>query len=214
MTKTSLPVVRIKDAWLLRENVSVPLNELWGKGEALRSDEEYLDIVNAYVKAWQPIETEILQGLSDILGLKFSQNIIDVYIAPWFHAFSDPMVIGVIFKPDVFIDTLTHELVHRLLTDNTTIPYHTNILEPEWKKLFGKNHSFTTLVHIPVHAVHKAIYLDVLKQPKRLRRDIKANSDHSATDYVAAWDYVEKHGYMEIIEKLKKSYTQLAKEQK
>ena len=34
-----------------------------------------------------------------LLDLEFRQNIIDVNIAPWFYAFSDPMVIGVTLNP-------------------------------------------------------------------------------------------------------------------
>jgi len=210
--KNSLPEIRIKDAWLLRAAASVPLNELWGDGGSLRTDEEYAAITEAYQKAWKPFEQKILRAITDMLGLSFRQNTIDVYIAPWFNAFSDPMVIGVVQKPDVFVDTLTHELIHRLLTDNTAVP-HELFLLPVWEELFGKNHSFNTLAHIPVHAVHKAIYLDVLNKPKHLERDVTRCKDKKATDYIAAWDYVDKHGYLEIIEKLKASYKKLQAEQ-
>lgn len=207
-----LPEVRIKDAWLLRENASVHLHELWGGDEELVDDKWIANRVDEYRNAWRPVEKKILISMSDILQLKFRQNIIDVYIAPWFKAFSDPMVIGVMQDPDLFVDTLTHELLHRLLTDNTTISHKTPLLA-EWQKLFGKNHTFGTVVHIPVHAVHKAIYLEVLKDTKRFERDIENNKKYEATDYIAAWDYVDNHDYKEIIMKLRNSYEQLAKEQ-
>ena len=203
-----LPEVRIKDAWLVRENVSTHLHELWGKGKELADDEWMEKRVKDYQKAWRPYRQKILQGMTETIGLYFRQGIIDVYIAPWFNAFSDPMIIGVMREPDEFIDTLTHELIHRLLTDNTTIPHETKLLS-EWQNLFGKNHSFSTLVHIPVHAIHKSIYLDVLDAPNRLKRDINGNKKFNATDYVKAWDYVEKHEYKKIIDKLKDSYLTL-----
>lgn len=206
-----LPVIRIKDAWLLRENASKHLHELWGKDKNLADDEWMEKRVAEYQKAWKPVEQKILMGMTERLELSFRQNIIDVNIAPWFNAFSDPMVIGVMQEPDLFVDTLTHELLHRLLTDNTTVPYETQLLA-EWQKLFGRNHTFGTVVHIPVHAVHKAIYLEVLKDPKRLERDIANNKKYEATDYIEAWDYVEKHDYKNIIEKLNKSYRNLRKE--
>lgn len=205
---TELPEIRIKDAWLLRENASKHLHELWGKDKKLADDKWMEWKVGEYKKAWQPYEEKILRGMTETLGLSFRQNVIDVNIAPWFHAFSDPMVIGVMLEPDVFVDMLTHELLHRLLTDNTTIPHEFD-LRPEWEKLFGKQHSFRLLVHIPVHAVHKAIYLDVLKAPERLERDIANNKKFESADYVGAWNYVEKHGYEEIIKKLRKSYISL-----
>lgn len=204
-----LPAIRIKNAWLLRENASKHLHELWGEGKTL-ADNDWMEWkVSEYKKAWQPYEEKILFGMTETLGFSFRQNIIDVYIAPWFHAFSDPLVIGVTKEPDVFVDILTHELLHRLLTDNTSIPYETDLLA-EWRKLFGEEHDFKTLVHIPVHAIHKAIYLDALKEPKRLERDVTNNKKHEAKAYITAWEYVEERGYKEIIKQLKESYGKLA----
>jgi len=203
---TKNPEIRIVDAWLLRNAASTHLHELWAKpGDKLADDEEMRKVVGKYRKAWRPYETKILTGMCQITGLQFEQNIIDVYIAPWFRAFSDPLVIGVNLPPDLFIDTLTHELLHRLLITNTSLPFDTDYFKI-WQKLFGKGHSFSTLVHIPVHAIHKAIYLDVLNEPARLKRDIANNKQHSAVDYIAAWDYVEEHGYKDIIAQLEGSY--------
>lgn len=202
---SNLPSIRIKDAWLLRENASVHLNELWGDGEPLRSDEEYEEIVRKYIKAWKPYEQKILHGMCELLDLEFKQNVIDVYIAPWFFAFSDPLVIGVTSKPDRFIDILTHELLHRLLTDNTVVNSKSPLAD-EWKRLFGKQPSFTALVHIPVHAVQKAIILDILREPKRLKRDIEHHQNGNHKPYIDSWNYVESHDYRRIIEDLKHSY--------
>ncbi len=210
MRKEQLPVIRIKDAWLLRENVSRHLHELWGKGKTLADDDWMEKRVADYQKAWKPFEKKILTAMTDLLDLSFRQNIIDVYIAPWFNAFSDPMVIGVMREPDEFVDLLTHELIHRILTDNTTLPHETMLLD-KWQKLFGKEHSFGTVVHIPVHAVHKAIYLVVLNAPERLARDVAGNEKYRATDYINAWNYVDKNDYRKIINQLKKSYQELNK---
>ena len=208
--KTSLPIIRIKDGWLLRSQVSKHLHELWGRNSKLANDKDMQRIVGKYQAAWQPLEQKIMTGMTETVGLSFAQNIIDVYIAPWFRAFSDPMIIGVIYSPDEFIDHLTHELLHRLLTDNTTLPYQTQMLT-EWQKLFNlHNHNFGLIVHIPVHAIHKAIYLDILKAPDRLKRNVVNCNKYNATDYIKAWDYVEQHGYKQIIEQLKESYKELA----
>ena len=93
MTTKNLPTIRIKNAWLLRENASVYLHELWGKDEKL-VDYDWIDKrVEEYQAAWKPYQKKVLAGMCDIMGLKFRQNIIDVYIAPWFRAFSDPLVL-------------------------------------------------------------------------------------------------------------------------
>ncbi|SRR6266568_1592719 len=206
--KTDLPQIRIQDAWLLRQEASNHLHELWAKDRPLTTDERMREIVASYNTAWQPFEHKILHGMCDILDLSFRQNIIDVYIAPWFSAFSSPMVIGVRIEPDKFVDVLTHELLHRLLTDNTTVPYDSQLVGP-WRKLFGDEHSWKTLVHIPVHAVHKAIYLDILQAPERLERDIATSKQREAIPYIKAWEYVNSRDYKEIIEELKHMYTAL-----
>jgi hypothetical protein len=74
----------------------------------------------------------------------------------------------------------------------------------EWKKLFGRQHSWGAVVHIPVHAMLQAIFDDVLGEPSRTQRDKKMCKKWP--DYNAAWEYVEEVGYKEIIEKLKESY--------
>lgn len=208
---TNLPIIRINNAWLLRKNASEYIRQVQ-KGKPLGDDDHYKAIADEFRMAWKPYEAKILQSMNTVTGLTYRQNIIDVYIAPWFHAFSDPLVIGVIYEPDVFIDILTHELIHRLLYDNTTLDYRVS-LNSEWAELFGDIIHKTTLIHIPVHAIHKAIYLDGLKEPKRLRRDIEnCKEGPQATEYAEAWEYVEKHGYKQIISKLKTSYSRLSED--
>ena len=205
-----LPEIRIRFGGLLTENASEPMNELYGKGEELMSRDDYIKIVDSYCAAWESYEEKILRGMCEITGLTFRQNIIDVYIAPWFWAFSDPMVVGVTYKPDKFVDVLTHELLHRLLTDNNESPYDTE-WGARWKKLFGQEHGFgrgnSVLVHIPVHALLQAIFDDVLNEPERTIRD-KMHSEKSES-YDRAWKYVKKYGYKNIVKKLRDDYEQL-----
>jgi hypothetical protein len=201
----TLPEIRIQYGQLLAENASQHLNKLWGNGRKMTTDMEMEKIVQSYKKAWKPYEQKVLTGITSLTGLQFRQNSIDVYIAPWFNAFSSPLVIGITHEPDQFIDTLTHELIHRLLTDNTAVPYDA-LLADNWKKLYGTEHNFGTLIHIPVHAILEAVYMDVLDEPKRVLRD-KQNSKEFTRDYADAWAYVETHGYKEIIDKLRKDYS-------
>lgn len=204
------PEIRIRYGWLLSDNVSKPLNELWGDGTPLRTFEEYEDIAENYKKAWKPYEKKIINGMCDAFGLTFRQSIIDVYIAPWMGAYSDPMVIGVHYKPDHFIEIFTHELLHRLLTDNNESSYDTHYIKL-WRRLFGDKHSKNTLVHIPVHAGLQAIFDNVLDEPKRTKHDKKQCEQWE--HYDAAWKYVDKVGYKKIIDQLRESYKNLSEEQ-
>lgn len=209
MKTLDLPKIRIKDAWLLRMNASAHIHKLYAKKDEPLADDEWMARkVKSYQKAWKPFEEKILTSICDVLDLRFNQNIINVYIAPWFFAFSEPLVIGVTRGSDEFIDTLTHELIHRLLTDSNKTPEDLTRISDEWKNLFGKNHSFNTLVHIPVHAVHKYIYLDVLKDPSRLKRDYEKDRN-GPDDYIKSWDYVNRIGYRKIIKQLRENYDSL-----
>ena len=68
MKKTQLPEIRIIDAWLLRQNASKHLHELWGKGTDLADDESIEKIVNGDRDAWKPFEQKILTGMTEILS--------------------------------------------------------------------------------------------------------------------------------------------------
>jgi hypothetical protein len=197
-----IPDIRIKYAWLLANGASVVMNEKWGDGTPLRSNDEYVAIVEKYRQWWAPHNDKVLHGVCDIFDLEFRQNIIDVNVAPWFNAISDPMVIGPAFKSeDDLVNTLTHELLHRLLTDNTSTDYEHDFVT-DWKNMFGDEHTKTTLVHIPVHAGMKKLYLDVIHRPDLLALDIE--DMRSNPDYAKAWGYIEAHDYNDIINRLRR----------
>jgi hypothetical protein len=137
--------------------------------------------------------------------------VIDVYTADYFIPISQPLVIHFRNEPDKFIDTLTHELTHVLLTDNQHYQIATSEfdLRSAWENLFGE-HDFSTLVHIPVHAVMKYIYLDVLDQPYRLDRDLEfAQSLNRTTAYKDSWQYVNENDYIEILSQVKQIFREI-----
>lgn len=195
---SNYPTIRFSHAWLLATTASEVMNEKWGDGTPLQSYEFYNDVAKKYEAWWRPHNDVILQGLYEITGLEFSQNIIDVHVAPWFYAISSPMVIGVIFKTqDELINVVTHELIHRLLTDNTTVDYNFDFVS-YWKQQFGEEHSHKTITHIPVHAIMQKLYTGVLKRPDLIELDKKNVANNP--DYSAAWEYVEQKGSDVIIE--------------
>ena len=168
-----LPEVRFKYGWLIADAASVTLNEKWGDGTPLKSVEEYEAIARQYQEWWLPVGDTILRAMMDTLQLEFRQNTLDVYVVPWFYAISDPLIVGPTFKSqDEVINLLTHELVHRLVTDNTKAEYGENMIE-DWRTLFG-DLAFNTLTHVPVYAVIKKIYLEVLERPDLLQQEAQS----------------------------------------
>lgn len=201
-----MPEIRIYFSWLLYE-VSKKLDEVYD-GE-LPSSEKCEEWTESYKEEWEKYEGKILPALTKATGLNFHMPVIDVSLAPFFIPQSEPLIIHFRSYPDEFVDVLTHELIHVLLTDNQV--YSTkkdpsdHRLFNAWQKLFGKEHDFHVLVHIPVHALHQYIMIDVLNEPKRLERErafVKKNMD----SYTKSWDYVDKYGYKKIIAQLKQSY--------
>jgi hypothetical protein len=141
-----------------------------------------------------------LRGICEIFNLEFRQNIIDINVAPWFSPISDPMVIGPAFKSqDQLVNTLVHELLHRLITDNTSTNYEHDFIK-DWRELFGEEHSKKALIHIPIHAGMKKLYLDVIDRPDLLELDINTVEKYPA--YAKAWEYVNENDYNDIVAKL------------
>lgn len=193
------PEIRIKYAWLLTQNTWQPMMDYYDKGGVLRTDDEYEAYVKQYQEWWRPYEKQILEAMCETLGLEFKQNVIDVHVAPFFYAFSDPLVLGVQFDTqEKLVVNLTHELTHRLLMDNTTHDDEKTI--DEWTDLFGE-HERVTLVHIPVHAVLHKVFIDVVKRPDMLDAEVRTSKA-----YADSWAYVEKHGYEKIVTQLHAQY--------
>lgn len=200
----TLPEIRIKNSWLFVEALDPwmrPVFEKDGYPEIL--DAEFLDgKVKEFTEAWRQYEQKILGGMCEALDLEFRQNIIDMYVAPFQQSFSEPMVIASRTPADRAASVIAHEVLHRLLTDNTKVQPD-DLLANDWWDMFGKEHSFVTVVHIPVHALLKHLFLDILNEPELLKRDI---DEQESNDYRLAWQYVQENDYKAIIQKLQNSY--------
>ncbi len=208
------PEIRINFADLLYWGESQALNKAYsGAGEKIISESEAIKKTEAYRQAWRLHEDKILSAMQEILGLQFYRRVIDVNLAPGFVSKSEPLIINFRHSPDQFVDVLTHELFHVLLTDNTKISTRTQKTDliSVWENLFGSNHSLMTLVHIPVHAGCKYIFTDILNEPERAQMDIddiKTWAKHGK-DYLESWDYVNTHDYKKILSDLEATYDNL-----
>lgn len=158
--------------------------------------EEVVKRIEDYKKEWSKYETKILKGICRVLNLSFKRNVIDVYIVSGNpRQLSAPIIIKSGFNPDEFVDSLTHELIHKLFEDNGgKIPM--SIFDEMFP---GETSSVKS--HAVVHSVLKYIYLDILKDERRLERNIENSKKHSTNDYLRAWEIAEKEGYIEIIKK-------------
>jgi hypothetical protein len=203
-SKPNFPKIRITFGNLLYETASKDGYQVRKKDNpelVFPEIDEVKKRVSDYQAAWQEKEEIILKGLTDILELDFFQNAIDVYIAPFMQPISEPLILHTLREPDSFIDALSHELLHRLFTDNTqNIPYGEII-----KKMYPEE-VMMVRNHVVIFAVLKYLFLDVLKEPHRLERKVRFHQ--KSPPYKRAWEIVESQDYREIINSFKSHYTQ------
>jgi hypothetical protein len=209
----TIPQIRIQSSALLYNSISEQERRSWANktGQPLLTFEEIEMYARELSQAWHEYEAVILEGMLGLYGVEFKKNIIDIYVNPWNNSISNPLIINPRRSPTIQIDTITHELLHVLFTDNTSFSIHEEDngvrLTDEWRELFGDEHAWKSLVHIPVHAGLKSIFLDTLNEPVRLARDL-SRCQHNQI-YKDAWDYVESHNYSNINMQLKTLYQSL-----
>lgn len=153
--------------------------------------------IAAYRRSWKAHESTILAGICHATGVGFEENVIRVHVvgrAP--RSVSYPLVTYATNSPSEFVDVLTHELIHHIITENTK---RVNFFPAVAPLTRGK--SMAVKVHVLVHAIHQHIYLDVLKDPSRLRRNLEWS--RKDPPYRAAWAIVEKYGYRLILRRLR-----------
>ncbi|MEK7148388.1 MAG: hypothetical protein AAB770_00555 [Patescibacteria group bacterium] len=171
-----------------------------GWGDWVPMSREKLDEnIKLFRKEWKRDEEKILRGICNILRLDFYRNVIPVYIVSGNpRQLSEPLVIkGDYSNPARFVDTLIHELIHVILTDNgEKVPISIE------EKMFP-NESHVTQVHVIVYAVLRYIYLEVLNDKERFEKYI---STTKSKDYIRALKIVEERGHRELIEQFIKMY--------
>lgn len=118
-------------------------------------------------------EDLILPAITDCAGLDFKVNLLKVYIVSGNpRSLSDPIIIKSGYKPEEFVENLTHELIHQIFDLNQTTM---EIYEEE----YTKDEPMGVKQHVIVHAILKYIYLDILNEKHRLERDIENSKKKS-----------------------------------
>ncbi|MEX2054001.1 MAG: hypothetical protein WD883_00435 [Candidatus Colwellbacteria bacterium] len=195
-----MPNIRIKRGYLLEPIFTSLIRSRQGKDWNPLRGAQLSEKITQFQLAWAKEGDSIMEAICSFLGLDFAQKEIDVYIVPGISALSDPLIVGSNIKVGLFTDMLTHELIHRLLTENTRELPVGNI----WREMFPDVDDRKVLNHILVHAVHKHIYLDVLEDKVRYEEDVERATRKEA--YKKSWAMVNELGYTTLIENFKKHY--------
>lgn len=200
MTEMNLPKIRIKYNRFLDPifKAYIKSNPKW-KDWVEPTEAEVKERVKRYKEEWAKYEKKILEGICGLLDMNFSQNIIDIHIVSGNdRQFSNPVVIKSGFEPDEFIRCLTHELIHRLFSDNEQKIDGWDFLTTNFP-----NENKLTQNHILTHAILKFVYLDILENKEMFNKNTEVSSKASFSEYKRAWDIVEEKGYKELIKNFK-----------
>lgn len=165
-----------------------------------RPAQEKFDAFFECIKSdWEKHGTEILEEISKITKLMWHEKDTTCYVTWGINPYSDPLTLNLTSNFHV----LTHELIHRILSQRKNNPdqFHQN-----WESLFGKEGKYkdeTQLcrVHIGVHAIHTAIYKKLFSDTE-LQANIKFSEPYE--DYRRSWKIVARDGYENIIAELTK----------
>jgi len=146
---------------------------------------------------WRKIEKKILKELEFVTGLKWQESHIYIYTISGVGWFSAPLTMSITEDTDVILDMLIHELIHRILSENE----NWKIIKKRWFKLTGeyKKENLNARIHVPIHAIHKHIFLKLFNQ-KKLELEIKRVKNDK--DYARAWEIVQSGDYKKIIQSL------------
>ena len=168
------------------------------KEKKLLERKEVYRFIKKFEKIWDKKEKKTLSELSRITGLKWKEKTVNCYVVSYSIPFSDPMTVPVYRGIDQFIDTLVHEMIHQLFIQGDNMER----ARKSWNYFFKKyeNESFKVKTHIPLHALHKHIYLKYFDK-KRLDNDY--NRIRRLPDYKRSWDIVNEECYDKIIKKFK-----------
>lgn len=185
------PLIRIKYGKLIdpffKEYVAVKY-----PGYVFPSHEAVLGKIVLFKDAWAVYEEKFFAFLQKETGLTFKRNIIDCYIVSATpRDMSAPLIIRSRWSGEEFVNTLMHELIHVLFSDNATK-----------KVVLDKEVSPRTTNHVMVFALLKKFYLDILQDEEKFEKYSVVFNPEINKEYVEAWEIVNSVGYDAIIENI------------
>lgn len=186
-----MPKLILRRSWLYDQALARK------RGYKMPSD-RVLDVcVQKLGKEWVRYGEKVLKEISRITKLDWQEKEIVCYVTAGVIPYSDPLTLNL--RSD--IDTLTHELIHRILSE----PENWKRIKSNWIRLMKKyrNETQKTKTHIIVHAIHATI-LKKLFGEKRLEKAKKTVRD---SKYIRSWTIVDADGYGNIVKELTKGLT-------
>ncbi len=184
----NMPKLIFRRSWLYDQALARERGYKMPSGKSLGAHVRKLE------QEWLKNGGNVLKEIARVTKLNWREKEIVCYITAGVIPYSDPLTLNL--RSD--IDTLTHELIHRILSE----PENWKRIKTNWMRLMKKyrNEAQKTKTHIVVHAIHAAI-LKKLFGEQRLKREKKAVHD---SKYIRSWAIVDADGYGNIVKELTK----------
>lgn len=165
------------------------------RGISYPKSDEVLKYIKKVNKTWKRDGKKILKAISNLTKLKWNKSVIICYVIGMGRCFSDPLTIKMFEDINDFRDTLIHELIHQMQTQNKLTKWFNYIYKKYEKE------SILTKNHILLDAFLSKIIIKLYNQ-SRLDNIIKKDSE--SLDYKRAWEIVEKETSNKILNKFYK----------
>lgn len=144
-------------------------------------------------KDWKVHEALLLKEISKVTKLKWNEKEIVIYFSYGIFPYSDPLTIN----PRSDIHVITHELIHRILSEDENWLK----IKKRWGKFMSKykKEDKACKVHIIIHAVHMEI-MSKLFDDKVIKKEILSTAHN--LPYARSWEIVQQDGYKNIVKEL------------
>lgn len=178
------------------------------KSQNDRNFENGFKVAVNFQKYWDKNSKRILSVMSEVSKLKWRYDKVWCYLSFFTpFSFSMPLTVKIHKNREQMLTTLVHELSHNLLIQNRDRCF----MATEGKKLYKKYESetFTTRVHITVHAIvkltlEKAFGKGAEKYLKYERMWEISKTSRLASEYKRAREIMEKEGPENVLRQVMK----------
>lgn len=181
-----MPKLSFHRSWLYEQALAKP------EGYNMPSDKILDTHVKKMQREWLKHGDIILKEIAHASKLKWHEKEIICYVTAGVIPYSDPLTINLLSD----IHTITHELIHRIISE----PENWRHIQIGWAKLMKKykSESPQTRTHIVIHAIH-GIILRKLFGEKVLEKE---KQTIKRSDYIRAWELADQEGYENIVKQL------------
>lgn len=188
--RIQIPTIEFRKSWVY--------DSMWKRPKRLQqppSKKDWNTRERKLRQLWSKHVQPILRALSSVTGLTWREERIIVYLTWGVRPFSDPVTISLRSDVVSVFETLTHELIHRICSEEKNLA----IIQRRWKNFVAKYPKEVPIAinHVPIHAVHEVVWHTLF--PKRVEA---LKSDLKLKPYVRSWKIVDTIGADNIIQQV------------